>query len=299
MRLLYCNKSRLGCYYRKMWKKIVSKPLNILVADDHYANQLLTQSLLQREGHNVVLANHGKDALAAASVQNFSIILLDIQMPIMDGITAIAHIRKLPNQNANTLIFALTAHCSPSETQHLLKVGFNAVLPKPFRMADLKKIIQQGRANPAPFAPTSPICSDQKDYQELLQLPLLDTQTIDILYDAIGPDRMMRVLNAYWKDADKMLNTLLHTRLSNPDRFSENLIKLRKTAHGLKGASANIGLFRASRLAAKLQNAPVETIPLLIEGIVEVLKISRIEIYRYCKLTDGIDPGHPKQSLAL
>ena len=262
--------------------------LKILVADDHYANLLLTQSLLQREGHDVVLARDGKDALRMCSVQPFSLILLDIQMPIMDGPTALRHIRALPNSNAITLIFALTAHSEPSQIQQFLSYGFNAVLQKPFRIAELSQIIQTGIA-PTHHTPVlRPPQEDQREVIDFESIPILETTTINILLEAIGPTRMEKVLTAYWQDADKMNMSLQSTRLSQPDNIEPDLVKLRKTAHGLKGASANIGLLRASRIAAKLQNAPIEMVPYLIEKLDSALHESRPAIYRHCGLTPHI-----------
>ncbi len=266
--------------------KLVPKPLEILVADDHYANRLLTQSLLQREGHQIALAEDGKDAIEACRHQIFDVILLDIQMPVLNGFQALRAIRALDNGNADTKIFALTAHNHTDEIRTILRHGFEAVLIKPFRVADMMRHLDR------PYKPRLNRVYDDKDeirgavslYDETLNMPLLENQTLDILLDAIGPERMCRVLTAYWADALVMMDALKSARLHSTAKADEELIALRKTAHGLKGASANIGLLRAARLSARAQNAPIEDIPFLIEKIEQTLEESKPAIRDYCGL---------------
>ncbi|GEM_PF-1048794 len=262
------------------------RPLHILVADDHYANRLLTQSLLQRDGHDVILSEDGREAVKACAHHIYDVILLDIQMPIMNGFQALKAIRALDNRNAKTKIFALTAHNHVDEIRTILRHGFDAVLVKPFRVADMMRHLDR------PYKPGPSRIHNDKDeirgaasiYNDVLDMPLLEYQTLDILLDAIGPERMCTVLSAYWTDAAKLLQDLKSARISSGPQAASDLIALRKTAHGLKGASANIGLLRAARLSARAQNAPVEDIPFLIEKIEQTLEESKTAIRDYCGL---------------
>ena len=127
--------------------------------------------------------------------------------------------------------------------------------------------------------------TDPQIYLDVMEMPLLEVQTLDILLAAIGPKSMCRVLAAYWSDAQTMISSLKSTRLTSQTQVGQELIELRKTAHGLKGASANIGLLKASRLSAKLQNAPLEDIPFLVEALERTLEKSKSSIRDYCGLS--------------
>ena len=265
----------------------VSQPLKILVADDHFANRLVSQSLLQREGHEITLASNGKEAIRACSSTVFDLILMDIQMPIMNGFEAQKLIKSLKNGNQNIPIFALTAHSQYTEIRTILAKGFHAVLQKPFRVADMIHHLDRPNNSKAELGliENKPSNAEPKLYIDVMELSLLEVQTLDILLDAIGQDGMCRVLKAYWADAGTMMHSLKSTRLTTKPEAKQTLIELRKTAHGLKGASANIGLLKASRLAAHLQNAPIEDIPYLIEALDRTLHESKPGIRDYCGLT--------------
>jgi len=276
----------------------LGKPMSILVADDHFANRLLTQSLLQREGHAIALANNGKEAVQACMAQPYDLILLDIQMPIMDGIQALKLIKALNNGNEAAPTFALTAHTRHSEIRTLLSMGFEAVLLKPFRVAEMMSHLggPGTNANKRASAVEETTNTDVKLYGNTLQMPLLEVQTLDILLGAIGPKRMCKVLTAYWLDADSLMASLKTTRITTQLGAETELMKLRKTAHGLKGASANIGLLKASRLAAHLQNAPIEDIPYLVETLGRTLHESQTAIRDYCGLAGS--PLNPELAAA-
>lgn len=267
-----------------------AKPMAILVADDHFANRLLTQILLQREGHDITLADHGKDAVRACTAQVFDLLLLDIQMPIMNGFQALKWIKTLSNGNEATPAYALTAHTHPSEIKTILSKGFDAVLLKPFRVSDMMRQLDRPykySADRSSVIIETPDASP-KFYATAIDMPLLEVQTLDILLGAIGPGRMCTVLAAYWQDAKKLMMDIKATRITGQIGVEIELMELRKTAHGLKGASANVGLLKASRLSAHLQNAPIEDIPYLVETLERTLQDSQSAIRDYCGLTGNV-----------
>jgi len=264
----------------------VIEPMQILVADDHYASRLLTQSLLQRENHNIALAGNGKAAVDLCKTQSFNLILLDILMPSMDGFQALKRIKAIKNGNADIPVFALTAHSHAAEIKLILLKGFDAVLQKPFRVTEMMRQLDRPyKANVTPLMQDKQYPSvDAAIYTNVVDMPLLEVQTLDILLGAIGPDRMCNVLKAYWQDAHKMIKTLKATRITTSLGAETELVNLRKTAHNLKGASANIGLLKAARLSALLQNAPIEDIPFLIETLDLTLRDSQPAIRDFCGL---------------
>jgi len=113
-------------------------PLRVLLAEDNVVNQRLAVRLLEKEGHNVVVAGDGAKALAALERQQFDLILMDVQMPIMDGMEATAAIRKLEQSSgAHIPIVAMTAHAMAGDRQRFLSLGMDGYVSKPIHSRDL------------------------------------------------------------------------------------------------------------------------------------------------------------------
>lgn len=113
------------------------KPLNILVAEDNAVNQMIVQTFLKMEGHTVTIAKDGSEAVAAVQAQRFDIVLMDIQMPVMDGVTATQMIRALPGPASTVTIIAVTADAMESDRDKFLACGMNEYLSKPVQSAAL------------------------------------------------------------------------------------------------------------------------------------------------------------------
>ena len=112
--------------------------LHILLAEDSLVNQKLTVALLRKRGHKVVIANNGKEAVSAAREQQFDLILMDIQMPEMDGYDATAAIRAHEHtRGCHTPIIALTAHAMTGDRERCLQAGMDEYITKPVRAEQL------------------------------------------------------------------------------------------------------------------------------------------------------------------
>ena len=123
------------------------RPLNILVAEDSPVNQKLAIGLLERENHRVTVASNGHEAVQAVQNQTFDIVLMDIQMPSLDGIAATEMIRKMEaNSGTHVPIIAMTAHAMPSDRIRCLNAGMDGYVTKPIRV---KALYQEM----APFLP--------------------------------------------------------------------------------------------------------------------------------------------------
>ena len=116
--------------------------LNILVAEDNQINQLIVQEILQNLGATVTLTNNGLEAIDALREAQFDIILMDIQMPEMDGLEATQYILK-KQLAVNTPIVALTANVFKEDIDTYMKIGMHAHLPKPFDPDALCELIQK------------------------------------------------------------------------------------------------------------------------------------------------------------
>jgi PAS domain S-box-containing protein len=122
--------------------------LDILLADDSDVNRLVIKSVLEKEGHRVVEVTDGAQALERVQIAAFDVVLMDIQMPVMDGLTAAVKIRGLGGALARLPIFALTADIVSERREAYLNGGFDKVLAKPIDWALLKQAL---RAVPAGF----------------------------------------------------------------------------------------------------------------------------------------------------
>jgi signal transduction histidine kinase/CheY-like chemotaxis protein len=115
--------------------------LNILLAEDNVVNQRVAVHLLQTEGHRVVVAANGKEAVEAWSTHSFDLILMDIQMPEMDGFEATAAIRR-GEHGSHIPIVALTAHAMSGDRDRCLAAGMDDYLAKPIAKTDLLEILR-------------------------------------------------------------------------------------------------------------------------------------------------------------
>ena len=120
-------------------------PLKILVAEDNPTNQILLRMILERDGHAVVVANHGGEAVTRYSEGGFDLVLMDMQMPEMDGLDATRAIRTLEAAQGITAvpILAITANAMQGDRERCLDAGMNDYLAKPVRPADLKGKINE------------------------------------------------------------------------------------------------------------------------------------------------------------
>ena len=105
--------------------------LHILVAEDVPINRDLLQTVLTQQGHEVTMAENGEEAVRQASSTEFDVILMDVQMPVLDGIAAARQIRRLPSPAGKVPIIALTANVMAAEHDRCLEAGMSEVLTKP------------------------------------------------------------------------------------------------------------------------------------------------------------------------
>lgn len=125
--------------------KILSTPLslNILVAEDTPANQRVVQAILERRGHRVHIAHNGREAIDLHERAPFDIILMDVQMPTMDGLQATAVIRSLSEEFSRVPIIAMTAHAMRGDRERCLAAGMTSYISKPIDANQLVKLVER------------------------------------------------------------------------------------------------------------------------------------------------------------
>ncbi|MBF0550397.1 MAG: response regulator [Deltaproteobacteria bacterium] len=125
--------------------------LHILLAEDNLINQHMTRATLTKRGHTVIIAANGIEVLEALTKDNFNLILMDVQMPDMDGIQATAAIREMEKQTGEHIrIIALTAHALKGDSDKCLAAGMDDYLTKPIRPNELLQSIENARSYPIP-----------------------------------------------------------------------------------------------------------------------------------------------------
>jgi CheY-like chemotaxis protein/HPt (histidine-containing phosphotransfer) domain-containing protein len=125
-------------------ESIQRQSLSILLAEDNRINQQVATRLLERMGHSVVIANHGLDALSLWSSRGFDLILMDIQMPEMDGLTATKRIREEEREiQTHIPIIAMTAHAMKGDRERCIEAGMDEYLTKPINPRRVEEAIER------------------------------------------------------------------------------------------------------------------------------------------------------------
>ncbi len=122
----------------------IEHPLHILLAEDTEINQRVVVDLLKIWGHTTVIAQNGQEALAALAKESFDLVLMDVEMPIMDGLQVTRIIRERERAtNTHLPIVALTAHAMAGDRERFLAAGMDAYIPKPIQVEDIMGVIQE------------------------------------------------------------------------------------------------------------------------------------------------------------
>ena len=136
-----------------------ARRLKVLVAEDNPVNVLVVRRVVEKEGHEVVVVGDGQAALDAIPGGQFDLVLMDVQMPVLDGISATRQLRELP-EGKQLPVVALTASVMPADLERLREVGVSTVLPKPVDFAHLRQVLssvgRQGAGGPQGL-PASPL----------------------------------------------------------------------------------------------------------------------------------------------
>jgi CheY-like chemotaxis protein len=124
-------------------EETAARGLRILVAEDNSINQLVIKSMLEKAGHQVDLSNNGLEALDAVMRTDFDLVIMDVNMPEMDGLTATQRIRDLPAPKSQTPIIALTANAMKGDREKFINAGMDDYVSKPIDPGNLAMAIAQ------------------------------------------------------------------------------------------------------------------------------------------------------------
>jgi PAS domain S-box-containing protein len=218
----------------------------ILLADDNEINRLLITTLLDQAGYRVETANDGAEAVAAARAGGFALVLMDIQMPNMDGIQATEAIRALPGPERTLPIIALTANAMASHRAAYLRAGMNDYLSKPIEPERMLRTIAVWVDVGVSRAEALSVPAEGEP------LPTLDTARLGSLRALLPHDQLRTVITTYL-DRDPLSPASLPAVAGALD-----LPATARLAHGLKGSSGSLGAARLQHAAARLETACLE-----------------------------------------
>jgi two-component system, sensor histidine kinase and response regulator len=219
---------------------IEQAPLRILLAEDNKVNQAVAVGLLQKRGHDVVVANNGREALAILEMSSIDVVLMDIQMPEMDGFAATATIREREKITGKHLpIVALTAHAMEGDRERFLDAGMDGYLSKPIRAQELEATLA-GFARPS---------SEQKiPAKPARESPSVSLDEEDLLERLDGDLALLSELTEVYREDYPLQLQLARQALSSGDEEG-----LKRAAHSLKGSLGNLAANNACGMAASLE----------------------------------------------
>ncbi|ASK70685.1 PAS domain S-box protein [Shewanella bicestrii] len=216
----------------------------VLLVEDNQLNQELAVELLRQAGVNVTVANHGLEAIERIEQQYFDCVLMDCQMPVLDGYEATRRIRELP-EFANLPILAMTANAMSGDIEKALAVGMNDQITKPVHVKDLYTVMARW-ITPKQRKPVPLVLKRASTGHGLPQLDGLQTHNGLALCDH-NESLYSHLLGLF-------INTS-KTLLGQQQRAwqDENADELRLSLHTLKGVAANVGAVEISRQAGELE----------------------------------------------
>ncbi|MGB6220769.1 response regulator [Haloferula sp.] len=221
-------------------RSMSDKPLRVLVAEDGKVNQVVARRLLENRGHHVTLVENGREVLEALERERFDVVLMDVQMPEMNGLEATAAIRQREaSEGGHVPIVAMTANAMKGDEEECLAAGMDAYIPKPVRADQLFVALEQfsaaaeeavaNGAHEEPAAEAFAIFNEQR-FRE-------NTGDVALMHELIG---------FFEEDSESMLAEIDRTAESG------NIDDLHRAAHALKGMVGNYWADRSFEKATEL-----------------------------------------------
>jgi len=204
--------------------------LRILLAEDNPVNQQVATAMLLKRGHQVDVVGNGREAVEAVAKESYDLVLMDIQMPEMDGFEATEKIRALP-QGRTLPIIALTAHALSGERERCLARGMTGYLAKPFKAHDLFTVVEGRGAHPADAAAAPAPAVDLAAFRRTME-------------EAGAAEAVDGILETFVATLPQRLEALVAAASATDAE------PLQRAAHAFKSAAGTIG---AGHLAALLE----------------------------------------------
>ena len=196
-------------------------PLRILVAEDNAINQKLALRMLERLGYRADVAGNGAEAVEAVERQAYDLVLMDVQMPELDGIEATRIIRRKWRRGEGPRIVALTAHALLEDRERCLAAGMDDYISKPIVLKELVQALERARPVPRPATP---------------RRASVDLQTLQDLAESFGdPNAVVELIDMYVPQAERLVGQAFAAASAGDAEAFRN------AAHTLKSTSASLG----------------------------------------------------------
>jgi len=227
-----------------------TRSLRVLLAEDNKINQKFATALLAKGGHTVRIAENGHQAVDALRREDFDVILMDIQMPELDGIQATRQIRAMAGPKAGVPIIALTAHALAGAREEYIAAGMNDYVSKPVdQTVLLSKLLELARyldEADGVAAVGEPAATGSVDLDSTLTAAGIDCSCLETLTAVMEPAEVKDFLEMYLGEAEERMNRMT---------AASDLKAIVGDAHALIGTSGNVGASQVSELARSVEVA--------------------------------------------
>lgn len=259
-----------------------TKPLRILVAEDHDANRRLAQLMLEKLGYQADFVGNGREAVEAWERLGYDVILMDCQMPEMDGFEATCEIRRQEaarpaGMRSPVRIVALTANALIGDRERCLASGMDVYISKPVTLAALKTALSKASRTEARM----PLINDPATLSK-------PESKVAELRNEFGADVVVELVNSFLKDTPPRLDEL-RKLTAEPDRKT-----LIRAAHSLAGSCGIFGLEEMRKLALNLENQAVfedsQKCEIILAGLEQQFAVMRPQLEQLRNKTEkGMD----------
>lgn len=210
----------------------------ILLVEDMEINQRLASAVLEASGHAVDVVGDGTEAILAVQRKEYDVVLMDIQMPGMDGVTATRHIRALDHASRTVPIIAMTANVLSAQTAAFKSVGMDDLVGKPFKRRDLLAAIDRAVARAKPIQSASHPAQGQTEF---------DHAIFERIVDMLGRQQTERLLD--------ILADQLHQGFAKASFDPNDRLELGVEAHKTVASAGMMGFMALSRACVELEAA--------------------------------------------
>jgi signal transduction histidine kinase/CheY-like chemotaxis protein len=233
---------------------VARRALRVLLAEDTPTNQKLAEYLLTKRGHIVEIAQDGREAIKLIDQRDYDVVLMDVQMPIMDGFQATAAIRNMADPvKAGVPIIALTAHALKEDAQRCLAAGMDAYVSKPIQADEFVELVELlGESNGAeegqPLNANPPKSMPEVQGSGAANIPAFDLN--EAINKCFGKNEFFLDLVAgFFDEADDTLRSLQQARLQG------DTDEVRRVAHRLKNTVVYLGARPAADAIVEVESA--------------------------------------------
>ena len=213
-------------------------PARILLVDDLDVNRDIAEALLTQAGHSVDIAANGAEAVAAVINKDYDLVLMDIQMPVMDGFEATARIRSLPAPKRSIPIVAMTAYATRQDIQHCVLLGMNGHIAKPIERKTLLAAVKSRATGPA----SAVLTGADIDSRELMSAAVL--QDLEL---GVGRQELVRFARSIRTRIESAVEQL------RDDAIAGRFAAIETVAHKMLSATGCVGMQRLSAQFSRLQ----------------------------------------------